>query len=228
MLIIVDKKIPAEAREKLSAYGTLMELETEGIVYPAISGHPDIFFCKTPQMLIISPSLPVKYFLQIKELKLEFITGNLASGIQHPASVHYNAAVNDRYLVHRLEYTDPVILQNSHTLKKIAVKQGYTRCNLVLLKDHHFLTSDAGIHRTLVHQGLDGLLVSPEGILLPGFQNGFIGGTMGILKDRVFVTGMLSLYPEGERIRKYLTSLHYEIIELYDGSLFDGGGILFI
>ncbi len=55
MLIIVDKKIPWEAKDKLSVSGTVLELETEGIVYPAISGHPDIFFCKTPQMLVISP-----------------------------------------------------------------------------------------------------------------------------------------------------------------------------
>ena len=88
MLIIVDRKIPPEAGEKLSAYGTLMHLETAGIVHPAISGHPDIFFCKTPQSLVVSPSLPEKFLHQLEEQKVQFIPGNLASGIRHPFSIH--------------------------------------------------------------------------------------------------------------------------------------------
>jgi hypothetical protein len=235
MLILADKKIPAEAKEKLFAYGTLLELETEGIVYHAISGHPDIFFCKTPQSLIISPSVPDNYLQKIKELELEYITGNLTSRIPHPtsqnsypASVHYNAAVNDRYLVHRLEFTDPVILQNCHTLKKIPVKQAYTRCNLLLLKDDHYITSDPGIHKNLHRERLDGIFVSPAGIILPGYPNGFIGGVMGLLDDTVFIIGSLVHFAEGSVVRKFLEDQNYRIVELYDGPLFDGGGILFL
>jgi hypothetical protein len=265
MLIIVDKKIPAEAREKLAAYGSLLELATEGIVYPAISGHPDIFICQTPQTLIISPSLPEKYVQIIKDSGIQFIQGNPvitppptpspdyaptptpspkregesrithpasriqhpASRIQYPASIHYNAAVSNHYLIHRLEYTDPVILENCHTLKKIPVKQGYTRCNLLLLKDDHYITSDPGIHRNLERAGLEGILVSPEGIKLPGFPNGFIGGTAGIFNDTVYFIGSLSKFPEGDSVRTFLEKLDYRIVELYEGPLLDGGGILF-
>jgi hypothetical protein len=228
MLIIVDKKIPGEAKEKLSAYGTLLELETEGIVYPAISGHPDIFLCKTPQALIVSPSLPEIFLHKLQEQQLQFIPGNHTSHIPHPGSVHYNAAVSDRYLVHRLEFTDPVILQNCHTLKKIPVKQAYTRCNLLLLKDDHYLTSDRGIHKNLQRSGLEGIFVSPTGIILPGFPNGFLGGAMGLVNDSIFVIGSLVFYPEGSTVRKFLENLNYRIVELYQGLLFDGGGILFL
>jgi hypothetical protein len=228
VLIIIDKKLPAESRVRLSVYGALLELETEGIVYPAISGHPDIFFCKTLQTLIISPSLPEKYVQRLKEQHLQLVTGIQATGIRHPGSVHYNAAVSDRYLVHRLEYTDPVILQNCHTLKKIPVKQAYTRCNLVLLKENRYITSDPGIHKNLKHSGLEGMVVSPAGILLPGFKNGFIGGAIGVLNDEVLVIGKLEYFAEGKSVRNFLERMNYQIVELYDGPLFDGGGILFI
>ena len=235
MLIIVDKKIPGKAKEKLSASfpvrqagGNILELETEGIVYPVISGHPDIFFCKTPQTLIVSPSLPGKYLNTIQEQHQQFIIGNQASSIKHQASVHYNAAVNDHYLVHRLEFTDPVILQNCHTLKKIPVKQAYTRCNLLLLKDDHYITSDRGIHKNLQRSGLEGIFISPEGILLPGFPNGFIGGALGLLDNTIFIIGSLAYFAEGGTVRKFLEDLQYKIVELYDGPLFDGGGILFL
>jgi hypothetical protein len=228
MFIIVDKKIPREAKDKLSVSGTVLDLETNGIVYPAVSGHPDIFFCKTPQKLVISPSLPEKYVQDLEKHNVSYIPGSRASGIRHPASSYYNAAVSDRYLIHRLEYTDPVILQNCHTLKKIAVKQAYTRCNLLLLKDDHYLTSDPGIHKNLQQAGLAGIFVSTEGILLPGFPNGFIGGAMGVKNNIIYVTGSLSYFPEGAVVRKFLEDLNYGINELYEGPLFDGGGILFL
>jgi len=177
---------------------------------------------------VVSPSLPNKYLQRIKEQQLQYIIGNQASSIQHPASVHYNAAVNDRYLVHRLEFTDPVILQNCHTLKKIPVKQAYTRCNLLLLRDDHYITSDRGIHKNLQRSGLEGIFVSPEGILLPGFPNGFIGGALGLLDNTIFIIGSLAYFAEGGTVRKFLEDLQYKIVELYDGPLFDGGGILFL
>jgi hypothetical protein len=228
MLIIIDRKILGEAKERLSSIGTVLELETEGIVYPGVSGHPDIFLCQTPRTLVISPSLPLKYVQILEENHVPFITGNDKIGPNHPSSIHYNAAVSDHYFVHRLEYTDPVLLQQCHALKKIPVKQGYTRCNLLLLRDNHYVTSDEGIFENLQRSGLTGIFVSPEGVLLPGFSNGFIGGAMGTLNNTVYIVGNLSHFPEGETVRKFLTDLAYEITELYEGPLFDGGGILFI
>jgi hypothetical protein len=127
-----------------------------------------------------------------------------------------------------VEFTDPIILQTCHTQKKVPVKQAYTRCNLLLLKDDHYLTSDQGIHKNLKRTGLVGICVSPEGIVLPGFPNGFIGGAMGLLNDNVYITGSLSHYPEGQAVKEFLEALKYEIVELYEGPLFDGGGILFM
>jgi hypothetical protein len=251
MLIIIDKRLPETAKKSLkSAVGsqqpessiqhsassigqfdvqwplTILELETGGIVYEAISGHPDIFFCQTPNKLVISPNLPESLKEILTHAGIDFIAGNHPSGILHPASVHYNAAINDHYLVHRLEYTDTVILENCHYLKKINVSQGYTRCNMAWLKEDHYVTSDEGIYKTLGEHGLKGIFVSPQGILLPGFQNGFIGGCIGVWGNRIFFTGSLSRFPEGEKLRRFMVSLDYEIIELYDGPLVDGGSIL--
>lgn len=234
-LIIVDRKLPEEAKEKLSDYGKVAGIFTEGLAYPAISGHPDIFFCKTPQVLVIAPNLPELYFRILDQHLIRYEIGNLGVGVNgerkkvhHSAFIHYTAAVSDEYLVHTLQYTEPVILQNCHYLKKIPVKQGYTRCNLLFLGKNHYLTSDTGIDETLKRHGFEGLFVSPEGIVLPGFQNGFIGGTIGIYGEKVFITGSLQRFPQGRKVKNYLEALNYEIIELCDGPLMDAGGILFI
>lgn len=234
MLIIIDRNLPKEAKEKLAAYGQVVEFSTEGFTHPSVSGHPDIFFFKTPQVLVIAPNLPEAYFRILDQHLIRYKIGNLRVGtngenkkIHHSAFIHYTAAVNDEYLVHTLQYTEPVILQNCHYLKKIPVKQGYTRCNLLLLGKKHYLTSDTGIDETLKRHGLEGFFVSPEGIVLPGFQNGFIGGAIGIYGEKVFITGSLQRYPQGQTIKNYLEALNYEIVELYDGPLMDAGSILF-
>lgn len=232
MLIIIDKKIPAEAKKNLRSNfsdSIFLELGTEGLVYPAISGHPDIFFHKMDDMLICAPNLPpeIKEFVRKAGVKLTEGTNPAGPAENHTACIRYNAAAGEHHLVHRLEYTDPVILEYGHYLRKVAVRQGYTRCNLLFLKDDKYITSDQGIHKALAEHGLQGILVSPEGIILPGFRYGFIGGCAGICGNKVFISGSLNQFAYGEAVRTFLVFCGYEIIELYDGPLFDGGGIIF-
>ncbi|MCX6250142.1 MAG: hypothetical protein NTX61_05250 [Bacteroidetes bacterium] len=246
MLIIVDKKIPAEAKEKLSGYGELLEFFTEELTYPAISCHPDLFFCKTPSELIVAPNLPETYYRILDEHGVRYERGNTKVGelvnrrvgesslyrnkdkLHHSVYIHYNAAVSEEYLVHRLEYTDPVVLEHCHYLKKITVKQGYTRCNLLFLNKDHYITSDHGIHKALQQHQLTGILVTPDGIVLPGFPNGFIGGTMGILDNKIFILGSLDRYPDGKKVKDFLGETLIDVIELFNGPLYDGGSILFL
>jgi len=234
MVVILDKRLPGKAKENLVKFGLLhslkvefIEVETQGIVHPALSGHPDIFFCKTPRVLIVSPEIPgeIKEFLASNNIP--FASGNRPTGVQHPGEVYYTAAVSEQFLVHHLGFTDPVILENCHWLKKIDVRQGYTSCSLMLLKDGHYMTSDQGIHKTLDQKGLKGIFIPPDEILLPGFQNGQIGGTMGIYKSSVLITGSLDHLQEGKVVRNFLQQLNYTVIELFEGQLTDYGGILF-
>ena len=76
--------------------------------------------------------------------------------------------------------------------------------------------------------GLDVLFVENKGILLPGCTTGFFGGACGYNEGRVFIIGSLKYYPDGDRVRLFLEESGHEIIELADGPLCDGGGILFL
>ena len=232
MLIIIDNKISQAAKNKLSAYGELMELKTEGITYPAISGHPDIFFCQAGEKLIVAPNLPEEYFELLKEHSVDYILGEFPVGPEYPASARYNAVATDKHLIHNFRHTDFMITRTLEDLHPVHVDQGYCRCNLLALKEGHFITSDQGIYKVLtgLHPGLhlDGVPVSPDGIQLEGFPHGFFGGCCGIWKDKVFINGSLDHFPEGEKVRMYLKDLGYEVVELYDGPLTDAGSILFV
>ena len=245
-MIIVDNKITPEAKSKLSAYGDLMELTTEGITYPAISGHPDIFFCHGPGCLIVAPNLPKHYIDSLRSHGIGFISGELLVGKEYPASAHYNAVATDIMLIHNFRTTDFMITRTLEDLHLIHVDQGYTRCNLLPLKDNHFITSDEGILKVLLGRNLPGknsegchptgnlqqgchpYLVSPHSILLEGFPNGFFGGCCGVWNNIVFINGSLKHFQDGNKVRDILEILDYQIVELYDGPLVDVGSILFV
>lgn len=242
MLIIIDKRIPEAAKQTLATYGELLEFATHGITYDAISGHPDIFFCQTPGGLVVAPNTPAEFLLQLDSKNINYTTGEKPVGSKYPETARYNAVVTNNYLIHNTSVTDTSILNAIliFTLPQFSIfnpdgyrdqfsiHQAYTRCNLIALDEGHYITSDRGIEKALKSRNLEVLFVSPEGIILPGFANGFFGGCCGILDDKLFITGSLHCYPGGEKVRQFSKKAGFRVIELYDGPLFDGGGILFI
>ena len=228
MLIIVDQKIPNEAFEKLSEYGEVLGLKTEGIVYDSISGHPDIFLSKIGNKWVVAPNLPDTYIEKLKEFNIPYILGEEAVGTKYPASSKYNVVMDDHFIIHNFRNTDSAITQLTEDMDLIQVDQGYTRCNLIPLGNKHYITSDKGIERTLKRFDLEVLYVEPSGIILPGHKNGFIGGCAGILDRQIFFIGKLDTLKESEEIKMFLKAQNFEIIELYKGPLFDGGSILFL
>lgn len=228
MLIIIDKKIPKEAKKKLSGFGEIIEFSTIGITYEAISGHSDVFFCKTDKALIIATNLPEHFKNILKNKNISFIEGIKKVGQKYPETAHYNAAISENYIIHNFDFTDENILKNTSPKRKIQINQAYSRCSILPLKGNNFITSDKGIQKTLSENKIDHLYVSPEKIILPGFLNGFIGGCCGVFEDKIFLMGSLKYFPDGEKFKKFVEKLNYEIIELYDGPLFDGGSILFV
>jgi len=228
MLIIIDQKISPKGKQKLATFGEIMELATESVTYPPISGHPDIYFCQSPDKLIIAPNLPKQYFDQLKEHNIDFISGEFPVGQKYPASARYNAVATENYLIHNFRHTDFMITRALEDLTPVHVDQGYCRCNLLPLKEDHFITSDKGIYKVLKNLHLDVFYASADDILLDGFPHGFFGGCCGVWEDKVFINGSLKSLPEGEKVRKFLEDLNYFIVELTDVNLVDVGSILFI
>jgi hypothetical protein len=177
--------------------------------------------------LIVAPNLPDTYKKILQKNSIPFIEGESAVGEKYPDTAKYNAACTDTYLIHNFRYTDSGITDQAGQLDLIHSGQGYTRCNLLVLKNGHFITSDAGISRVLQGYGLNNLFVNPSDILLPGMKHGFFGGACGVHENKVFILGNLDHFKDGKKVRDYLQFLSYEIVELYDGPLFDGGSILF-
>lgn len=228
-LLFIDEKMPAEAVENLSKYGETIKFSTTGLTYDSISGHPDIFLTKVGNRLIVAPNLPKKYKKLLQTKNIDFTEGELPVGDKYPESSRYNVVATEKFLFHNFRYTDSSITDAAGNRDLVHINQGYARCSLLPLGEKHFITSDRGIAKVLdCVPGIETLLVDPEGIPLEGHRHGFIGGTAGIDGSRLFFSGNLDHYGDGEKIREFVDPLGIEIIELHNGPLFDGGSILVI
>jgi hypothetical protein len=228
MLIFHNHQMPQKAKSILAHYGEPVGFSAPALVYEAVSGHPDLFFVQVNNELVVSQNIPQKYLQLLKDKDLGYMHGKSPVGFKYPESARYNAVITENYFIHNLYISDSFLLEHFARRERIHVNQGYARCNLLVLADTHFLTSDEGIYKTLQTKGLQVLFVKPAEIELPGFSHGFFGGVCGIYQHTVFISGSLKHHTQGEIIRQFIDTAGYAIIELYDGPLFDGGSILFV
>jgi len=228
MLILLDTKMPDEAKGTLVAFGETLEFSTEGITYEAISGHPDIFFCPSPAGLIVAPNLPYYYFKILNQKGISFTTGNLPVGKKYPESARYNALVTGNLFMHNTRISDSSIHKLNPASETIHLKQGYTRCSLIALPNNTFITSDHGIEKTLKLNKFEVLFVDPECVKLDGFEHGFLGGACGIHENSLFICGSMKYIKEKELIEHFTARAGVQIIELYDGPPMDIGTLIFL
>lgn len=225
-IIIADHRIPDSVRESLLKHGELITVRSSGIVYKAISGHPDVFICKTDRGLIAAPNTPNEVIECLKKRNVKIIKGEKSLRASYPYTAYYNAVVTPNFIIHNTKYTDPVLRDACSNLETIHVNQAYCRCTTLALLEDRFITSDKGIEKVLLQKGIEVLYIDPEGILLPGFKHGFFGGACAVYKNKIYFLGNLNHFPEGNKIRTFLSG--YEIVELGDGQLFDSGGLIFL
>lgn len=225
ILIIADKRLPLPAKNALKTTGNLQSLQTEGIVYKSISGHPDIFMCQGDEGLVVAPCLPGNISEALNSTDTRFYTGSSDPGRVYPDSARYNAVVTAEYIIHNLKITDPAIFLAFPGRRHLHVSQGYTRCNLLTLDNDHFITSDRGIEKVLLAEGKRVLYADPAPVRLRGQKYGFFAGCCGIFNAEVLISGSLNFHPQGEDIRTFIEECGFIARELYDGPLVDVGGI---
>lgn len=229
MLAIIDGRAPKEAIATLRKYvEDVFQFESTGITYNSISGHPDIFIYQDESNLVIAPNSPLSFLEFLDTHKVKFIFGKKKVGNNFKNSVAYNCLSTEYYFFHQSGTTDPVIIKFNQEKEFINLPQAYTRCSLTHLGNNKYITSDKGIEKKLLEKGLNCFYFSPEQISIMDHKHGFLGGTNGTYKGKIFFIGNIDLHRDGFAIRNYIENLGMEIVSLTNTLLYDGGGILFI
>ncbi|MGB9780983.1 DUF6873 family GME fold protein [Caldanaerobacter sp.] len=199
-------------------------------LYEAISYHPDIHVHPLDEgEVVVAPNVSQAFLHKLVELDIKVIKGKTFLKRNYPYDIAYNVARLGNVAFHNLKYTDPVLREEleKRGVKFLHVNQGYTKCNIAIVDDRSFITSDTGILDVAVKNGFDVLLISPGGIVLKGFDYGFIGGATGLIgKRKLAFTGDFSYLKDYEKIMDFLNKKGIEIVQLTSAQIKDIGSII--
>lgn len=206
----------------------LIEVKKTEAVYEAVSAHSDIYLCKIYGELVVAPVQVPLMREDLLRCGVSYYEGVDRVGYKYPANIRYNAAQVGRHLIHDTRYTDPAILNIARELgmKLVRVKQGYTKCNLVVVDDNSVITSDPGLAAAMEKQGIEVLMIAQGHVGLPGLPYGFLGGASGKVDYEIIFNGNLSAHPDFESIRKFIRQRGLRVTWFEDYPLEDIGSII--
>ncbi|WP_138159181.1 DUF6873 family GME fold protein [Peptoniphilus catoniae] len=225
-MIILDKNIDKEILKELKKLNKeIIFTEENKALMPGINTHPDILIRPLEGKDIIVDRDNLSYYKKLLE-NYNIIPSEKSLKRSYPYDVALNFVLYKGYLIHNLSFTDRQVIDycKKRNYKFIDVKQGYTKCNIVVGKNS-LITSDKDIYEKLKEE-FNVLLIKHKNIDLKGFNYGFIGGASGLIDDVLYFTGDFLIHPCGKEINSFLNENREEFKILSKNKLVDYGSIL--
>ena len=212
--IYVSNKVHTLFRFRLEQLGyQIVQVLDSPFLSEGIASHADLFMCK----MGCGTDSPI-FFGDPSKPKTPY-----------PEDATYNAACTGSFFIHRLAISDSELLQKAIDMDMVLidVRQGYAKCNVVVVNENSLITSDKGIYNVLGrYLDIDCLLVQSGYVALSGYSTGFIGGASGRIGNCVYFHGNLKGHPDFDRIIKFIKERDLEVEWFEDFPLTDIGSIL--
>ncbi len=229
MIFFVDYRISETEKNNLSKIknSELVLIPRCNNLYEAICGHVDIQLNIIDSKVIVQKEINKTFLNTLSSLGIDYILSERSLSSKYPNDIVLNACITEKYFIHNLKFSDENLLKNVQHKIQINVKQGYTKCSILPLREDCAITSDKKIYNTLLNHGFKVLYVPPNDIVLPHLNYGFIGGVGGMVDSSTLALyGSLDYFEYGREIYDFLYSLDIEPLYLYEGKLIDRGSIL--
>lgn len=225
--VLVDFRISKKSENSLkeSGYSVIKTEKCIDLAEP-VCGHPDMVACKLSDSDIL-----IKTTLcgLLNFTNLNIIKGKSNLKPEYPFDIAYNAAVVGKYIFCNEKYTDKGIIEycKKNGIKILNVKQGYAKCSICIVSDNAIITADKCIYNAAKENKIDVLLIDNKGIILNGYDEGFIGGATGLIeKDLLAVNGNIELHKSRDEIKSFCRKYGVNIISLSDEPITDIGSII--
>ncbi len=222
-MIIISKLVPDSIK---------VELDRSGISY--ITGgksqyilnetayHPDMLYYQMNSGIVLEDcgtKSDVEKFCIIEKTKIP-LTNN------YPNDCSLNCFKIGKLTVCGYN-ADPRIIEDAldNNCKVLKVNQGYAACSTIIINDSACICSDPSISKALIAEGVDVLAVSNCGILLNGYNCGFIGGcALYSDKDKILFSGDITKHVDYDKLKWFCNNHGAFIYSLSKSSLYDYGG----
>jgi len=235
IIAVVGYDTPLEIKNSLLGLGFNLKILpcTTNLDMP-IRSHADMLIFNLEKSIFCSKGyykLAENVFCDLAEYGYQIVKCDTELDADYPHDIPFNVALFKNTLIGNTKYTASEIIEyaSSHKFDISSVKQGYAKCSTVILGDIGIITADKGIAQTVLSKGAKILEIenSSEGITLPGYNYGFLGGASGVFENNVYFAGDILLHPQGTKIKLFCEKLGFNTVCLSNKKLFDIGGILF-
>ncbi len=193
-----------------------------------ISNHVDLAAIHIGDNKVVVDKYQTAINEELSQLGFEVIVSEKSVEGGYPCDCILNQAIIGEYHIGNLNICDNTIL-NYTDLKRINVKQGYTKCSIVVVNENSILTDDVSIHENSLKNGLNSLLISKGDVFLNGYNYGFIGGSAAkISENEILFFGDIQMHRDYKRIVDYLRGFGIKIIFIKNYRLTDIGGLVLL
>ncbi len=116
---------------------------------------------------------------------------------------------------------------NSNEIELIYVKQGYSKCSILIIDEDTFITDDESIFKQGLINSFNCIKINKGSVKLNGFDYGFIGGCGGLIdKKHLIFFGDITKHTNYEQIKVFLKDNSCKFDYLKDYPLTDIGGFI--
>ena len=233
-LCIVGEGISEKCRRGLREWGfqvfCMPPYDRLGI---GVKTHADLMLIPLEDRFFIYGELAAQHPELIAEIEARGVTVVALEGHpaeRYPEDIALNCLVVGNYIFCRKDFVSRQVLEYAECCgySVVNTRQGYARCTACPVSERGIITADPSIRSAASMVGIDVLEVSVGGVLLQGYDYGFIGGACGVFKDKIYFAGDVLAHPDGERIVDFCRELGVEAMSLSDEPLADAGSLFFV
>ena len=226
--VIIDNRMRQIEKQKLQNMGfEIIEVQTNPNVYTEISSHVDISVCKIENEIIVEPTQNMNNISNK-------IYGKERISAEYPYDIKYNVCIIGKKAIHNLKYTDEILKKEliDKGFELINTTQGYTNCSIAVIDENSAIVTDKGLNKILQRHGIQTLYLNEKlDIKLLkenkySEKNGFIGGCISKLGNKIIVFGDLDKIDFQNKIRNFIYEKDLEIIEFKGLDVIDYGGLI--
>ena len=231
-LAVVDGRISQETEQSFSELGvSIIKARPYPNLQRVISCHPDVFLNHTGgNVMVYAPRTDPGLLRTLSRHGFVLVRGETELSAAYPGDIAYNAAIAGAFYFHNLKHTDPILRREleKQGFEPVNIAQGYSKCSISVVDENSMITADKGIAKAAEKKGFQVLLLEAEqNISLPGLDQGFIGGSSGMLgKDAWAVAGSAEKLASYHVIAAFLEKKKIRILSLSGAQVLDVGSIL--
>lgn len=192
----------------------------------AVSKHGDlsVLYIGDGRIIVEKGQAPLIAFLKAEGFSVIVTSDELCGA--YPDDCILNHAIVGNRIIGRSDIFDETVKRCCKDFELISVKQGYSKCSVLVVDESSIITDDESIARNALKKGIDSLLISKGDIFLEGHSYGFIGGASGKLsRDEIIFFGDITKHTDYFLIRDFLLKRSMNIVS-FDFPLTDFGGII--